>query len=97
MDHPDFRVRNKIFATLAYPDGSWGMVSLSPEEQQNYLDADPESFRPASGAWGRKGATMVQLKTAKKTLVRKALESAWQKRSGATAESGIRRARSGKA
>ncbi len=25
MDHPDFRVRDKIFATLG-PDEDWGMV-----------------------------------------------------------------------
>ena len=23
MDHPDFRVAGKIFATLGYPDESW--------------------------------------------------------------------------
>ena len=28
MNHPDFRVRGKIFATLAYPDKSFGMVKL---------------------------------------------------------------------
>jgi hypothetical protein len=26
MDHPDFRVAGKIFATLAYPDKTCGMV-----------------------------------------------------------------------
>jgi len=30
MDHPDFRVGGKIFATLGYPDASWAMVSLRP-------------------------------------------------------------------
>jgi predicted DNA-binding protein (MmcQ/YjbR family) len=30
MDHPDFRVAGKIFATLGYPDKSRGMVKLSP-------------------------------------------------------------------
>ena len=28
MDHPDFRVRGKIFATLGYPADGWGMVKL---------------------------------------------------------------------
>ena len=77
MKHPDFRVGGKIFATLAYPDEGWGMVKLSPEQQQNYLDAAPEVFEPAAGAWGRGGATMVRLKKAKKPLVQKALETAW--------------------
>jgi hypothetical protein len=83
MNHPDFRVGKKIFATLAYPDGDWAMVKLTPEEQQNYLDAAPGVFTPASGAWGRQGCTMVRLKLAKKTLTRKALESAWKLRAGA--------------
>jgi hypothetical protein len=80
MNHPDFRVKGKIFATLSYPDEGWGMVSLPPEEQQNYLDAAPEVFSPAKGAWGRQGATMVKLKSAKKTMVKKAMETAWKKR-----------------
>jgi hypothetical protein len=29
MDHPDFRVGAKIFATLGYPDKNWGMVKLT--------------------------------------------------------------------
>lgn len=28
MDHPDFRVAGKIFATLGYPDKTRGMVSF---------------------------------------------------------------------
>jgi hypothetical protein len=76
MNHPDFRVHGKIFATLAYPDEDWGMVALSPEEQQNYLAAAPEAFTPAAGAWGRQGSTMVRLKAAKKTMVKKAMETA---------------------
>jgi hypothetical protein len=80
MDHPDFRVRGKIFATLAYPDDSWGMVSLTPEQQHNYLQTAPEVFSPASGAWGRQGATMVRLPAARKALIRRALQEAWTRR-----------------
>ena len=83
MNHPDFRVKGKIFATLGAPDAGSGMVSLSPEEQQNYLDAAPEAFTPAAGAWGRQGATMVNLKAAKKALVKKAMAAAWERRASA--------------
>src|SRR5215204_5412907 len=76
MNHPDFRVHGKIFATLSHPDQEWGMVALSPEEQQNYLKAAPEVFTPATGAWGRQGATMVRLKPAKKTMVKQAMAAA---------------------
>jgi hypothetical protein len=78
MNHPDFRVGGKIFATLGYPDGEWGMVKLSPEQQHNYLTSAPEVFSLASGAWGRQGATMVRLKTAKKTLLKNAISLAWE-------------------
>ena len=33
MGHPDFRVANKIFATLGYPSRGWGVVMLTPGQQ----------------------------------------------------------------
>ena len=60
MNHPDFRVGGKIFATLG-PDEVWGMVKLTPQQQASYLGTEPDVFGPASGAWGRGGATIVQL------------------------------------
>ena len=38
MNHPDFRVAGKIFATLGYPDKTRAMVKLSPEDQQQFLE-----------------------------------------------------------
>ena len=76
MDHPDFRVRKKIFATLG-PDGDWGMVRLTPDQQESFLHAEPEVFRKANGAWGARGATIVTLRRATVTAVRQALELAW--------------------
>jgi hypothetical protein len=77
MDHPDFRVGGKIFATLG-PDGSWGMVKLKPDQQAQFMRAQPTAFSPASGAWGRGGATIVQLKSAEQSVVKAALALAWQ-------------------
>jgi hypothetical protein len=78
MDHPDFRVGGKIFATLGYPDKSHGMVKLS-REQQHYLSKDyPDVFVPVKGAWGRRGATSVHLKAADKAALRKAISEAWR-------------------
>ena len=54
MNHPDFRVGGKIFATLG-PDEVWGMVKLTPQQQVSYLGTEPDVFGPASGAWGRGG------------------------------------------
>jgi hypothetical protein len=51
MNHPDFRVGGKIFATLGSPDEAHGMVSLLPEQQADFMSLS-EAFHPASGAWG---------------------------------------------
>ena len=78
MDHPDFRVNNKIFATLHHPDREWGMVKLPPAEQEAFVQLDPASFVPVKGAWGRQGATSVRLKSVKEESLRGALTLAWQ-------------------
>jgi len=78
MNHPDFRVAGKIFATLGYPDKTRGMVKLSPEEQHNFSRDYPDVFIPVKGTWGRRGATSVVLKAAKKEVLCKALEAAWR-------------------
>jgi hypothetical protein len=76
MNHPDFRVHGKIFATLGYPDAAWGMVKLSPIDQELFIQADPETFSPVKGAWGTGGATRVQLRTARKALLARAFDCA---------------------
>ena len=78
MDHPDFRVGGKVFATLGYPDQSCGMVKLSPEEQHYFSKAEPDVFVPAKGAWGRRGATSVHLKAARKETLSQAIQAAWR-------------------
>jgi hypothetical protein len=77
MGHPDFRVGGMIFATLG-PDESWGMVKLTPDQQGLFLRTSPAAFKPASGAWGRKGATIVTLTAAEEPTVRQALTAAWR-------------------
>ena len=78
MGHPDFRVRGKIFATLGYPDETWGMVKLTLEQQEAFVSAGPVVFSPVKGGWGRQGATSVRLRPAKTRSVRIALTVAWR-------------------
>ena len=78
MSHPDFRVAGKIFATLGYPDKTRGMVKLSPEDQHYFSKDYPDAFIPVKGAWGRRGATSVHLKAAKRDVLQKAIEAAWR-------------------
>ena len=70
MNHPDFRVTGKIFASLGVPNKSWGMVKLTPEQQRALIEKAPEVFKPSSGAWGRRGYTNVHLAAAKTSMVR---------------------------
>jgi hypothetical protein len=79
MNHPDFRVGGKIFATLQ--NGlKKGMVALSPEEQARFIEEAPKMFEPVAGAWGRGGATSVLLAAADEEIVGEALTLAWQRR-----------------
>jgi hypothetical protein len=77
MAHPDFRANGRIFATIA-PDTKWGMVKLSPDQQREFTAAQPGTFVPAKGAWGRSGCTMVQLASADRESVGEAMTLAWQ-------------------
>lgn len=76
MNHPDFRVAGKIFASLGVPNKNWGAVKLTPEQQRAFIKKEPKAFKPASGAWGRQGYTNVYLPTAKVSIVRPALDTA---------------------
>jgi len=78
MNHPDFRVAGKIFATLGYPDKSRGMVKLSPEDQHNFSKDYPDAFVSVKGTWGRRGATSVYLTHASKETLAKAIHAAWR-------------------
>lgn len=78
MNHPDFRVAGKIFATLGYPDKTRGMVKLLPEEQHYFSKDHPGVFIPVKGVWGRRGATSVILKSADREALRKAIHAAWR-------------------
>src|SRR5437660_295542 len=77
MGHPDFRVRGKIFATLG-PEEDWGMVKLTPEQQASFIRIEPEVYRPASGTWGRRGCTIIDLDAAQELTVHQALIAAWR-------------------
>lgn len=78
MGHPDFRVGGRIFATLAYPSEEWAMVKLFPDQQAAFVAADPKTFVPVKGAWGKKGCTNVRLAAARQASVKEAVYAAWR-------------------
>ena len=77
MGHPDFRVNGRIFATL-HDDHEWGMVKLTPDQQEKFVRDNPETFVPESGAWGRGGSTAVRLATVDEDTLGEAITLAWQ-------------------
>jgi len=79
MDHADFRVGRRIFATLGYPAAGFAMVKLPPELQAVYVEAEPAIFSPVKGAWGRAGSTLVNLAAATPAKVEGAIAAAWSK------------------
>jgi hypothetical protein len=79
MGHADFRVAGKIFATLGYPNDQFGVVMLSPQDQDLIVRDHPKTFAPVRGSWGASGSTTVTLRGASKRAVATALEAAWQK------------------
>lgn len=86
--HPDFRVAGRVFASLGYPDRHWGMVTLTPDQQQAQVRDHPGTFVPAAGKWGEQGATTVRLDVVDEETLGEALTLAWQ---NATAKGPVRR------
>ena len=77
MGHPDFRVNSRIFATLHH-DRAFGMVKLTPEQQERFIQDHADGFAPESGAWGRAGCTKVRLAAVDEETLGEALTLAWQ-------------------
>lgn len=77
MGHPDFRAHGRIFVTLQH-DRAWGGLMLTPDQQQRFMKDDPGSFKPAAGAWGVGGATLVHLPSVDEEALGAAITMAFQ-------------------
>jgi hypothetical protein len=78
VGHPDFRVKGgKIFATLGYPDESFGVLILTADQQGELIGRYPEMFEPVKGGWGKRGSTQVVLKAARPDVIESAMKLAW--------------------
>jgi hypothetical protein len=78
MGHPDFRLNNRIFATLSYQDKGSGVLKLTPGQQESFVAEQPDCFSPVQGAWGRSGMTFIHLEKADKALIEGALATAYR-------------------
>ena len=101
MGAPDFRIKGKIFATLAYGAKGLGTLMLTPEQQAMFIAEAPEYFSAAAGGWGRAGATLVRV-DAPESVLAGALSTAFhavlakqlEKKSAVNKSSGSRKKKS---
>lgn len=77
MGHPDFRVGNKIFATMGYPGAGWAVLKLTLEQQDQLVQAHPKLFSAVPGGWGKRGNTRLLLEDATIAIVAPAVFTAW--------------------
>jgi hypothetical protein len=78
MEHPDFRLNNRIFATLSYQDKGFGVLKLTIEQQEAFITDQPRIFSPVQGGWGRMGMTFLHLNEADESIMAGALKAAYQ-------------------
>ena len=76
FEKPDFRVRNRIFATL--PEDGHAVVKLTRDQQEMLTASEPDIFQPVKGGWGRQGWTRVMIEAADEITLRSALVTAWR-------------------
>lgn len=77
MGAADFRVGDRIFATLASQKEGYGNLMLTPEQQAEFVRELPDVFLPIHGGWGRMGMTHIRLAKANKDVLVGALRAAW--------------------
>jgi hypothetical protein len=77
MNHPDFRLNGRIFATLSGQEKGRGVVKLTLEQQHSFIADQPEAFSPVQGGWGRMGMTFVHLDNADESVMTGALTTAF--------------------
>jgi len=76
FDHPSFRYKGKIFATL-WEKENRAMLKLTPGDQSVFCGYDKQTFFPVPGSWGKKGATFVELSSVREDMFLDALATAY--------------------
>jgi hypothetical protein len=74
--HPDFRVNNKIFATL-WPAEARAVVKIPVADQTALLKSSPRIF--STNAWSKQGYLNVHLQHVSAKQFRELVENSWRK------------------
>jgi hypothetical protein len=77
MVHPDFRLNDRIFATLSAQSKGRGVLKLTPQQQDSFIREMPDVFEVIPGGWGRMGMTFVVLRQANEPILQGALATAY--------------------
>ena len=77
MGHPDFRVNNRIFASLAPSKNKKKVVvvKLSPANQTAVMQIDPDAY--SLNGWSRQGWTTIHLDKVTPSRFRSLAQSSW--------------------
>ena len=73
---PDFRVKNKIFATL-HLDKNYMMIKLSAVDQSVFCLIDQSAIYPVPNKWGKQGWTIFELTKVNGAMMKDALATAY--------------------
>lgn len=77
FDKPSFRVKDKIFATY-WEKEDRAMLLLSRIDQSAFCSFGKNIFFPVPNAWGKQGATLVELKKVRKDMFKDAVKTAYE-------------------
>jgi hypothetical protein len=80
MGATDFRVGDRIFATLASVKEGYGNLMINLEQQAAFIAERPDLFLPVYGGWGRMGITHIRLAESDEDTLTGALHTAWKLR-----------------
>ncbi|HQY29844.1 MAG TPA: MmcQ/YjbR family DNA-binding protein [Thermomicrobiales bacterium] len=74
-DHNDYRIRGKVF--LSFPEADRITLKLNPDFAQALVHAQPETFLPHPGMWGKRGWTRVILADVAPERLAELIEMSW--------------------
>src|SRR5438552_18253786 len=77
---PAFRVGGRRFASLASQAAGFGNLTLTLEQQAEFVAEAPGIFLPIPGGFGRMGHTHIRLAAANEDVLTGALRTAWKLR-----------------
>lgn len=77
FEKTSFCIKKKIFATLDLKKNRL-VVKLSETDQSVFGSYDPTIVYPVSGAWGKQGFTIIELKRIRKDLCRQVLRVSYE-------------------